>query len=106
MGMSNGSFVQIDMRAAYALVSWATSRTRLTVRYDYFDATDRDGTEERNDDRGRAWTAAFFWNPVESLRIGIEYVDLDADPRAAAEDSGFDPDTDGRRVTLEARFSF
>ncbi len=106
MGAFDASHVQVDIRAAYALVSWATSRTRLTVRYDYFDAVDRDGTEERNDDAGQAWTAAFFWNPVEQLRIGLEYVDLDADPRLAAEDSGADPDTDGRRFTIEARFGF
>jgi len=106
MGAFEKSHVQIDMRAAYALVSWSTSRTRLTVCYDYFDAVDRDGTEERNDDAGRAWTAALFWNPVEQLRIGLEYVELDADPRLAAEDSGVDPDTDARRFTVEARFSF
>ena len=82
------------------------SRVREVAQETSAYAADRDGTEERNDDRGRAWTAAFFWNPVESLRIGIEYVDLDADPRAAAEDSGFEPDTDGRRLTLEARFGF
>lgn len=106
MGAFEKSHVQIDMRAAYVLVSWSTSRTRLTVRYDYFDAVDRDGTEERNDDAGRAWTAALFWNPVEQLRIGLEYVELDADPRLAAEDSGVDPDTDARRFAVEARFSF
>lgn len=106
MGVPDASNTQIDMRAAYALLSWATSKTRLTVRYDYFDAVDRDGTEERNDDGGRAWTAALFWTPVEPLRIGLEYVDLDTDPRLAAEDSGFDADTDGRRLTLEARFTF
>ena len=33
-------------------------------------------------------------------------MDLDADPRLAAEDSGADPDTDGRRLTIEARFGF
>jgi hypothetical protein len=106
MGEFDASHVQIDMRAAYALASWTTPQTRLTVRYDYFDAVDRDGTEERNDDAGHAWTAAFFWNPVEPLRLGLEYVDLDANPRLAAEDSAVDPDTDGRRLTLEARFSF
>jgi len=106
MGPFDRSFVQVDMRAAYALASWATSRTRLTLRFDYFEVVDRDGTEDPNDDRGRAWTAAFFWNPVERLRIGLEYVDLGADPRAAAEPAGLDTDTDGRRLTLEARFAF
>jgi len=106
MGDPGGSRVQVDVRAAYGLASWTTSKTRLTVRYDYFDARDRDGTEESNDDRGRAWTAALFWAPREAIRIGLEFVDLDADPRAAAEDSGFDGDTDGRRLTLEARLSF
>lgn len=106
MGDFDTSHVQLDMRAAYALVSWSTPETRLTVRYDYFDATDQDGTEERNDDRGQAWTAAFFWNPVDALRLGVEYVHLDAEPRLAAEDSGFDPDTDGQRLTFEARFRF
>jgi hypothetical protein len=106
MGELDRSHVQGDMWAGYALASWTTSRTRLTVRYDAFEVVDRDGTEERNDDEGHAWTVAFFWNPMEALRLGVEYVDLDASPRLAAEDSGFDPDTDGRRLSLEARFGF
>lgn len=106
MGGLEGSHVQADIRAAYALVSWATAVTRLTARYDYFEAVDRDGTEEPNDDRGQAWTMAFFWNPVDAVRLGVEYVDLNADPRLAAEASGFDADTDGRRLTFEARLRF
>lgn len=107
-GMGDPRFtnVQVDMRAAYGLVSWVRPSTRLTVRYDWFEVTDRDGYSEPDDDAGQGWTAALFWTPTPALRLGLEYVDLDTDPRAAAEFAGFDPDTDGRRLTFEARLSF
>ena len=104
-GMGPVFQVQADIEAWYLLASRRFGRWRVTGRYDDFSTTDRDHepTTESNDDDGRAWTVAAFWDATPSIRLGAEYLDLRAD-RPAALQSGFDPDTDGRTLAVELRY--
>lgn len=105
MGRRDAIHVDVDFRAGYLLASWASGKARLTARYDRFENVDRDGRAEPNDDRGEGWTFAGFWSAGERVRIGIEWLDVRAD-RPAAAASGFDPNTDGRRLAFETRLTF
>jgi len=105
MGRQDAVHVDMDFRAGYVLASWASSKARLTARYDRFKNVDRDGTAEPNDETGDAWTLAAFWLPVPRFRLGIEWLDLRAD-RPAAAASGANPNTNGRRLEVEARLTF
>jgi len=60
---------------------------------------------ENNNEHGRAWTLAWFFEPRPSVRLGAEFASI-SDWRLAAAESGFDPNTDGRTLTLEARYRF
>lgn len=106
MGLFNRPHVQMDFAAAYGLISWRPRSFRVTVRYDTFEGTERDFTDaDLNDDDGEAWTVAWFWEPDDTFRLGLEYLDLESRrPEAAA--SGFDPDTRARSLMLEARYYF
>ena len=105
MGARDGPHVDVDFRTGYALLTWGNSRLRLSARYDRFRNRDKDGTTEPNDDDGHAWTLAAFFSPWRSARLGVEWLELKAQ-RPAAAASGFDPDTNGRRGTLELRLLF
>lgn len=105
MGARDEPHVDVDFRAGYALLTWASSTLRLSARYDRFRNRDKDGTTEPNDEDGHAFTFAAFFSPWRSARLGVEWLELKAQRKAAAA-SGFDPDTNGRRGTLELRLSF
>jgi hypothetical protein len=105
MGDRSGPHVDVDVRAGYALLTWGSDKLRLSARYDRFRNQDRDGTAEPNGEDGSAFTFAAFFSPRPSLRIGVEYLELDAQ-RPAAAASGFSADTNGRRGTLELRLLF
>lgn len=105
MGARSGPQVDVDFRAGYALLTWANEKVRLSARYDRFKNEDRDGKAEPNGEDGRAWTFAAFFSPHRNVRLGVEYLGLDAQ-RPASADSGFDPDTSGRRAMLELRLLF
>ncbi len=100
-----GARVDLRFRTGYLLLSWARGKWRLSTRVDGFRNRDLDGTAEPDQESGWAWTAAVFLQPVRSLRIGAEYLDLRSQ-RPAAAYSAADPDTDARRGVLEIRLTF
>lgn len=106
MGFADQAHVDIDFEASYLLASWQPSNFRMTVRYDDFEVVDLDQTpygDSKED--GHAWTIAAFWEPTTQLRLGLEFLQLEAQrPDAAL--AGFDPDTDGRSIKLELRWYF
>jgi hypothetical protein len=99
--------LDMDFRATYVLGSWKPRNIRLSLRRDDFRGEDYDhfAKAEDNDESGHAWTAAAFWEPRAAFRLGFEVVDLKANRPAAAQ-SGFNPNTNGRSVILEARYLF
>jgi hypothetical protein len=106
MGLVTGPHVDLRIRAAYALVSFAGGkRLRLTARYDRFRNDDRDGVAEPNDESGWAITLAGFYAPRPWLRFGVEYLDLRAD-RPAAAFAGTDVEAGARRGQAELRLRF
>jgi hypothetical protein len=106
MGVIGSERPHVDMqfRAGYALLSWQGGAWRLSGRLDGFRNLDRDGTAEPNQEDGWAWTAALLWSPAPHWRAAVEYLDLRAARLAAA--SVASTDTDGRRATIELRFTY
>jgi hypothetical protein len=107
MGNPTAAHVDLRIRAAYALVSWAKpdGAVRLTARYDVFHDEDRDGTAEPNGESGWAVTVAGFWTPRPWLRLGLEYLYLEGD-RPAAAFSGTARDAGAERAQAELRLRF
>ena len=109
MGDRATDHVQLDFQAWFVLFSWHTERWRVTLRHDQFETVDLDGSNlavaEINDEDGEAWTLAGFWTLRERWRLGLQILDTSSE-RPAAQQSGFDPDTDGRSVSLELRYRF
>jgi hypothetical protein len=105
MGFRPEAVVDLSYYAAYALASQTFGRNRLSARFDVFQTADRDHTAETNSETGRAWTLAWFYELPHSTRLGVEFANV-ASRRPAAAESGFDPVTDGRSVTLELRYGF
>jgi hypothetical protein len=99
-------FVDADFDAWYVLVSHKMGRERFSARYDGFSTTDRDRSPaETSTEHGRSWLFAWLHDVGEHVRIGAEFVQVTGD-RIAAQQSGFNPNTDGHTVTLELRYSF
>jgi phosphate-selective porin len=106
MGFAPKAFVNLRFHTWYAVLSQSLGRNRLSARYDVFQTDDRDHSfAEINSERGRAWTFAWFFEPHPTIRLGAEFASISAQ-RAAAAQSGFDPNTDGRTLTIEARYRF
>jgi hypothetical protein len=106
MGLEISPHVKADFHSAYLLFSRQFGRNRISVRAETFQNDERDHSAAEDDsDRGNAFTMAWFFTPIEHLRLGAELVSLRAQ-RPAALQSGFDPDTDGRMVTVEARWQW
>jgi hypothetical protein len=106
MGFAPQAHVDLTFGAWYALISQPLGQNRISARYDSFQTIDRDHSfAENNTEHGRAWTVAWFLEPRSSVRLGAEFAFLSA-RRIAAAESGFDPNTDGRTLTLEARYRF
>ena len=96
--------VDVDFDTAYLMATWANENHRVSARIEQFDIEDRDGVATNNSEDGDAWTVAYFYEP-SNWRLGVEYSEIDVD-RPAAFESGFDPDNDGRKFTLEFRYRF
>ncbi len=105
--VQGGAHVDVRFRVGYALVSWAKKDVRVSLRLDGFRNHDLDGTAEPGDETRRGWglTAAGFWQPRPFVRLGLEFVDVQAS-RPAALFSGKDPGTDARRALAEIRLLF
>jgi hypothetical protein len=102
MGFAPHAFVDLDFYAAYVLLSQTFGRNRVSARIDVFGTTDRDHSfAEVNSESERAWTFAWFYNIRPPLRLGVEFANVSAQRISAP-----DPNTDGRTVTVEARYRF
>jgi hypothetical protein len=100
MGINPIAYVDADFFAAYALVSAKRGRNRWTARYDLFNTEERDfSAAEKNEENGRSWTLAWFFDLRPPLRLGAELTQVVGDRPPT-------PDPDGRSVTVEARYRF
>jgi len=99
-------FVDADVDAWYVLLSHKVGHERFSARYDGFSTVDRDhAPAETNTEHGRSWLFAWLHDVNDHVRLGAEFVQVTGD-RVAAQESGFNPNTDGHTVTLELRYSF
>lgn len=93
-------FVQGDFYAAYALLSDKRGRNRWTARYDLFGVNEKDFSPAgNNDESGRSWTLAWFYDFTGAVRAGVEFTQVTGNDFAGR-------DTNGHSVTLEARYTF
>jgi len=105
MGLPAGAHVDLEIRAAYALLTWERDGLRVTARYDRFRNEDRDGVAEPNRESGWAVTTAAFYAPRPWLRLGVEYLELRGE-RPAAAFAGTELEAGARRGQAEARLRF
>ena len=106
MGFRGTPWVQMDLHAGYLLVSHKRGRNRISGRFDAFGTSDRDGSRaETNEESGRSWTFAWLYDVTPKLRGGVEFTQITGD-RVPARESGFDPSTDARSLTVELRYAF
>lgn len=104
MGISP-HFVQADIATWYLLGSWKRGNDRFSLRFDTFSTTDRDGVAENNSEHGHSWVLAWMHDLRPNLRLGTEFLQVTGG-RAAAQQSGFSPNTDARSLTVELRYGF
>ncbi len=94
------AFVQGDFYAAYALISHERGRNRWTARYDLFGVDEKDfSLAGTNDETGRSWTLAWLYDITPSIRGGAEFTQITGKNFAGQ-------GTNGRTVTVEARYAF
>jgi hypothetical protein len=98
-------FVQADFASWYLLASWKRNNDRFSLRFDTFSTKDRDGVAEDNTEHGHAWVLAWMHALRPNVRLGTEFAQVTGD-RLAAQQSGYNPTTDARSVTVELRYGF
>ncbi|HSY50835.1 MAG TPA: hypothetical protein VLC46_18670 [Thermoanaerobaculia bacterium] len=98
-------FVQADFATWYILTSYKLGNDRYSIRFDTFSTKDRDGVAENNSEQGHSWVLAWMHDLTPNVRLGTEFAQITGN-RPAALQSGFNPDTDGRMLTLEVRYGF
>lgn len=103
MGAAPLPHVDASFHTEYLLVSHQRGRNRFSARVERFQTDDRDGTAESNDESGRAWTIAWMYEPIPSLRAGVEFIQSVSD-RTAVGESGSDARLDARSLAVEIRF--
>jgi hypothetical protein len=105
MGLSTAAHVDLEIRAAYVLLTWEKDGLRVTARHDRFRNEDQDGVAEPNQESGWAVTTAAFYAPRPWLRFGVEYLELHGD-RPAAAFAGTEREAGARRGQAEVRLRF
>jgi hypothetical protein len=106
MGLPPKAFAQLDVHSGYLLLSHKNGRNRYTARIEAFGTNDRDHSiAETNTEHGRAWSLAWLYDVSNALRLGAEFTQITGN-RLAAQESGGDPNMDGRSVIAELRYGF
>jgi len=94
------AFVQGDFYAAYAVISGRRGRNRWTARYDLFGVDEKDFSPGGpNDEAGRSWTMAWLYDVTPSIRGAAEFTQITGKNFGGQ-------GTNGRNVTIEARYTF
>ncbi|MEM8995036.1 MAG: hypothetical protein AAGF23_09630 [Acidobacteriota bacterium] len=108
MGDPTERHVQLDYRAGYVLASYGGAGFRVTARYDDFETIERDESVgyDPNDGGGSAWALAAFYEPERyPLRLGAEWLDVDAERTSSGLVTG-DRTVGGQSLTVELRYFF
>ena len=112
MGIAPGNrnAVVVGFKSAYGLVTWSLpgeARHRATVRYDAFEARDRDDfkVQDPNDESGSAWTFAYAFAPNTRHHVTVELLRVDS-TRTNRRDLGLAPRLVDVQGTLSWRLSF
>jgi len=96
VGFPGGTYT-LHFTTAYLLGSYKPGANRLTVRIERFSGND--------DDHGHAWTIAYFREPNDRVRAGLEYVRVNGAFPAARGVIGTDQ-TGGSTLIAELRYKF
>ncbi len=69
--------VDVDFASAFLLVSKAWENSRVSLRAEYFETTDKDiAVDDDNDEHGNALTAAYIYYPAERQRLTFEALQI------------------------------
>ncbi|MEM6792480.1 MAG: hypothetical protein AAF725_00735 [Acidobacteriota bacterium] len=108
MGIPNGFRAAADYHAGYLLASWANERFRFSLRYDDFETEEQDFSvlDDPNSGSGNGFTlAAFYESPRYPMRLGVEFLDADAERTTFGLLTG-DGENGGQTLLLEVRYYF
>lgn len=97
----------VDFDAAYLLASKSFGAHRASIRYDWFRTHDLDTLAflDNNNERGRAWTAAWIWRPAPHHRLTAELLHI-MSRRTERLDLGLPERADETTVQLSYRWLF
>ena len=104
--MGGGSAqVDNDYYAFYVLGSFKHWEHRISIRFDRFEVMDRDQARivDNNDERGFAWTVAYFYELTRDMRIGMEALRIES-RRPARETLGLG--IEDREYLFQLRLSY
>ena len=96
VGFPGGTFT-LDFRSTYLLGSYKREHDRISARVERFST--------RPNERGQAWTVAWFREPNDHARAGIEYTRASGEHLGAG-GIGTSPQTGGSMITAELRYKF
>lgn len=101
--LPRGPFVDTRFWSAYALVSKAWNRHRVSLRLERFGADDRDFAADNNNEQGTGITAAYVFRPAERQRLTLEVLHVKSD---RPERRYFGASTKARETVLQASYRY
>jgi hypothetical protein len=75
--MNGAHVVDTEFDAQFALLTRAFENHRVSVRYDHFEITESDSTEEdNNSEKGHAWTLHYQYSFSDKISIAAEWLSI------------------------------
>ena len=69
--------VDVEFASTYVMLTRGFQRHRFSVRYDNFEVTQNDQTEDdNNSEDGHAWTIAYFFDVSDKVSLGVEFLSI------------------------------
>ena len=105
--VTNGAhMVDTEFDSKYLMLTRTIDRHRLSFRYDIFEVTQNDKTDEdNNSEEGNVWTVAYFYELSNKVWLGAESMIVKTH-RCAWEYYGIDETRTEKQLQLTVRFRF
>jgi hypothetical protein len=104
--MNGAHVVDVEFNSQYLMLSKAFERHRVSARYDKFEVTQNDQTDEDNNpEDGHIWTVAYFYNFSDYLTFGAESLFIKTH-HCGWEYYGLEPTLSEKQYQITARLRF